>query len=211
MGAEQAGRQAGKRHRAALQGAASAPAPGNANGAARRAAGGAAAAAIILPAAPRALPSTCPASARRVSRMHALLARRGSGQPSPRTVRSMRAHVTPASSSSTSFSTVWHAGPTVMRTAGRWHPRGRVGTARRAEAAAGNAGRPGEAGGGSGAPPRGALPRLSALHCCLPFVGRLQQAGAREERRAVAKPQPRATHSWSWPPPSPLAAPSGPG
>lgn len=35
-----------------------------------------------------------------------------------RTVRSMRAQVTPASSSATSCSTFWHAGPTVMATAG---------------------------------------------------------------------------------------------
>lgn len=37
----------------------------------------------------------------------------------------MRAHVTPASSSSTSFSTVWHAGPTVMATAGQGTAEGR--------------------------------------------------------------------------------------
>lgn len=124
--------------------------------------------------------------------------------PSRRTVRSMRAHVTPASSSSTSFSTVWHAGPTVMATAQ---------SARREQQSRQPGWQAGRGRRGKPAAAAAAKPSLHA-HCgpapLLPVCG---PAGRRLRRRADQQP-PCArgqAHSWSWPRFPSRAVPSAPG
>lgn len=127
------------------------------------------------------------------------------------TVRSMRAQVTPASSSSASFSTVWHAGPTVIATA--WVHAGRCVSLVQGNLAAPiwqAAPRAGPAA-DEAAPPPPPCPRMcaAALRRSVGLPARQKPlAGARSDCMGCAgagrSPGRRAAH-----PPGQLAAPRG--